>query len=164
MARVAGCLDDQHATAMVGGRPLAVLATTDATGAPHSALISWFVPLDECTLVAALDTRSRHVRNLRHNPRFALQILADDLVLAVSGRAEFVVGELASAPFPASAVRLSLETVVDQQLPQMQFRGPSYTFDITKGHRDAVERRVLAELAATDPRPPWSTDRQEEPA
>ncbi|APU17233.1 MULTISPECIES: pyridoxamine 5'-phosphate oxidase family protein [Actinoalloteichus] len=161
MARVAGCLENEHASAMVDGRPVAVLATTDDTGRPHSALISWFVLLDSHTLVAALDDRSRHCRNLRDDPRFAMQILADDLVLAVSGRAEFLAAELPSAPFPASVVRLMLDAVVDQRQPQMRFRGPGYEFDAAKRHRDGVERQVLAELAATDSRPPWPIRRDD---
>ncbi|MBB5923167.1 putative pyridoxine 5'-phosphate oxidase superfamily flavin-nucleotide-binding protein [Actinoalloteichus hoggarensis] len=156
-----GSLEDQHASAMIDGRPVAVLATTDETGRPHSALISWFVLLDSHTLVAALDGRGRHCRNLRNDPRFAMQILADDLVLAVGGRAEFLTAELPSAPFPAAVVRLVLEAVADQRQPQMRFRGPGYEFDAAKRHRDGVERQVLAELAATDLRPPWPIGRDD---
>lgn len=148
MSRAHRSLTEQQLERIAAERPVAVLATADGHGRPHCALISWFVVPGRDRLLLALDRRGQSYRNVGQNPRVALQILADDLVLSIAGSAEVARESIAAAPFETAQVLVSIDAVSDQSVEHVEFRAPSYRFSDAKIHRAEVERRVLEELAA----------------
>jgi hypothetical protein len=133
-------------------RPMAILSTADPHGRPHVSVVSWLHLVDAAQVTIALDRRTQHFKNIGRNPSVALSILADGLILAVSGTAEVCRDRMAATPWETAQVRVAIDFVVDQTLPGVEFVGPRYSYPDGKEHRYQVEDAVLAELAE-----PWPT-------
>ena len=133
--------------ALKGGTAV-VLATVSEDGAPTTALNSWVVAKDETTVAFALDARSSAYGNISAGRTgVGFELLADDLILAVRGKASIVKERLASVPFPCALVHVRVDAIRDHSTDSIHFRGPRYTYADDKGHRRDVERTIFEELA-----------------
>src|SRR6266850_2031752 len=61
---------------LLGGRAL-VVATVDEQGAPVTSLMTWAVARNPLTVALAVDLRNRSLRNIRMNPKVAIEELRD---------------------------------------------------------------------------------------
>ncbi len=125
-----------------------VLATTSNDGVLSTAFCSWVVAPDFHNIALALDSRSTAHRNiLAGNRQVALEVLADDLILAVRGEARIVKEQLRSVPFPCALVAVSIDEVRDHGVDGVIFKPPQYLFADGKEHRAEVERAMFEEIA-----------------
>jgi hypothetical protein len=135
---------------LLGGQAL-VVATVDEQGAPITTLMTWAVARNPSTLTLAVDTRSRSMRNVRSNPKVAIEVLGDDICYGLSGTAVVEKELMQSTPFPCALVAVHIEDVRDHAAAGIRFRGPSYSFHPGKEHRKGVEESVYAELKGPTP-------------
>lgn len=133
---------------LTGGQSV-VVATASKAGEPHAAIMTWVVARPDGTLAIAMDSRATPFRNLQENPRIALEVLGDDLVLLVRGRARVFKEKIEASPFPSVGVLVEIEEVRDQGAAGVLFKGPSYSFTEGKEHRRQVEAEIFAELRQT---------------
>jgi hypothetical protein len=125
-----------------------VLATVSPDGLPSTAFCSWVVSVNPDELALALDSRSTAHRNISAGKtRVALEILADDLILAVRGEATIVKQQLATVPFPCSLVAVSILEIRDHGVDGVVFSAPTYLFADGKEHRSEIESAIFAELS-----------------
>ncbi|MDQ6767950.1 MAG: pyridoxamine 5'-phosphate oxidase family protein [Candidatus Eremiobacteraeota bacterium] len=125
-----------------------VLATVSNDGMPSTAFCSWVVAANPTTIALALDSRSTAHRNISAGSRqVALEVLADDMILAVRGEATVVKEQLRSVPFPCALVTVSIADVRDHGVGGVIFKPPQYLFADGKEHRGEVERAIFEELA-----------------
>jgi hypothetical protein len=124
-----------------------VLATVSNDGMPSTAFCSWVVAANPDTIALALDSRSTAHRNITAGSRqVALEVLADDMILAVRGEATIVKEQLRSVPFPCALVTVSISDVRDHGVAGVVFKAPEYLFADGKEHRGEVERAIFDEL------------------
>ena len=135
---------------LLGGQAL-VVATVDEQGVPLTTLMTWAVARDPQTLTLAVDTRSRSMRNIRADPKVAIEVLGDDLCYGLRGTAVVEKEQMQSAPFPCALVAVHVDEVRDHAASGVQFRGPRYSFHPGKEHRKGVEEAVFAELKGLPP-------------
>lgn len=135
---------------LLGGQAL-VVSTVDEQGAPITTLMTWAVARNPQTLTLAVDTRSRAMRNIRANPRVAIEVLGDDICFGLRGTAVVEKELMQSAPFPCALVAVRIDDVRDHAAPGITFKGPTYTFHPGKEHRAGVEQAVFAELKGPTP-------------
>lgn len=128
-------------------RLLAVLATADGHGQPHVSVVSWLCLVDAGHVTLAMDRRTQHFRNIESNPRVALSMMADGLVLALGGTARLARDRMTSVPWETAMVSVRLDLVVDQTLAGVDMTGPRYAYTEDKQHRYEAENAILAELA-----------------
>jgi hypothetical protein len=148
---VTSALRSALAGALRGGTS-AVLATSSSTDVLTTALVSWLVSIDESTIAAAIDVRGAAFSNIMTgNDQVALEVLADDLILSVRGKATILRDRMASAPFPCALVHIKISGIRDHTLQAMKFQGPRYHWVDPKGHRTDVERAIFKELAESSP-------------
>jgi len=145
--RVTRTIRADHFEALRQQRLLAVLATADRHGQPHVSVVSWLCLLDTGHVTLAMDRRTQHFRNVGCNPRVALSIMADGLVLALGGTATLARHRMASVPWETAMVSVALDLVVDQSLAGVDMTGPKYAYTGDKQHRYEAEAAILAELA-----------------
>ena len=125
-----------------------VLATVSSIGEPATAFCSWVVGVDSSTIALALDSRSTAHRNISGgSTRIALEVMIDDMILAVRGEAQIVKEQLKSVPFPCALVTVSIAEVRDHGVDGVVFKAPHYLFADGKEHRGEVERTIFEELA-----------------
>lgn len=141
----------QHLVQFLLGGQTCVVATVDEQGAPHTTLMTWVVARNPQTLAIAVDSRSRSMKNLRHNARIAIEVLGDDLCYGVRGTAVVEKDALAAAPFPCALVAVKVEEVRDHGAAGVRFVGPRYSFHEGKEHRRGVEQAVFDELKGPTP-------------
>jgi hypothetical protein len=99
-------------------------------------------------VAVALDHRSSAYVNIASgNQRVAMEVLADDLVIAARGDAIIARQSMASVPFPCAAVILHITEIRNHSVRGIRFHAPTYEFGVDKQHRGDVERSVFAELA-----------------
>lgn len=133
--------------ALKGGTSV-VLATVGADGVPSTALNSWIVAKDENVVALAMDTRSTAYANISAGRRgVGFELIADDLILAVRGRASIVKERLELVAFPCAMVHIAVEAIRDHTVSSIHFQGPRYTYAHEKGHRGDIELAIFAELA-----------------
>jgi Pyridoxamine 5'-phosphate oxidase len=135
---------------LLGGQPC-VVATIDEKSSPQTTLMTWVVARDPQTLAMAVDIRSRSMRNLRVNPKVALEALGDDLCYGLIGTAIVEKEAMVSTPFPCALVAVKIEDVRDHRVAGVAFLGPRYSFHPAKAHRKGVEEAVFAELKGPTP-------------
>src|ERR1700680_2150930 len=134
--------------AALGGGTAAVVATVSKDGVPATALCTWIVAGEASSVAIALDHRSSAYANIAAgNKRVAMEVLADDLVIAARGEARIVRPTMASVPFPCAAVVVHINEIRDHSVRGIGFYAPTYEFGVDKQHRGDVERAVFAELA-----------------
>lgn len=135
---------------LLGGQTC-VVATVDENGLPNTTLMTWVVARNHQTLAIAVDTRSRSMKNIRHNGKVAVEVLGDDLCYGLRGTAVVEKETMAAAPFPCALVALRVEDVRNHGAAGVRFVGPSYSFHEGKEHRRGVEVSVFAELKGPTP-------------
>jgi hypothetical protein len=145
--RVTRALRTEHLEALRQQRLLAVVATADGHGQPHVSVVSWLCLVDPGHVTLAMDRRTQHFRNIERNPRIALSIMADGVVLALGGTARLARHRMTSVPWETAMVSVTLDLVVDQTLPGVDMTGPRYAYTEDKQHRYDAETAILAELA-----------------
>src|SRR5205085_10052036 len=114
-------------------------------------LMTWAVARNPQTLTLAVDTRSRAMRNIRTNPKVAIEVLGDDICYGLRGTAVVEKDRMQSPPFPCALVAVHIEDVRDHAAAGIAFKGPTYTFHPGKEHRAGVEEAVFAELKGPTP-------------
>lgn len=140
-----------HLVQFLLGGQACVVATVDEFGLPQTTLMTWVVARNPQTLTIAVDSRSRALRNLRHNGRVAVEVLGDDLCYGLRGTAVVEKEALESAPFPCALIAVKIEDVRDHGAAGVRFVGPRYSFHAGKEHRQGVEEAVFAELKGPTP-------------
>ena len=140
-----------HLVQFLLGGQTCVVATVDEQGVPQTTLMTWVVARNPQTLTIAVDNRSRAMRNLRANPKVAVEVLGDDLCYGLRGTGVVEKETLASAPFPCALVAVKIEDVRDHGAAGVKFVGPRYHFEPGKEHRRGVEEAVFAELKGPTP-------------
>ena len=133
--------------AALGGGTAAVVATVSGEGVPATALCTWVVAGEASRVAIALDHRSSAYINIASgNARVAMEVLADDLVIAARGNADIVRQSMRSVPFPCAAVVVQISEIRDHSVRGIRFHAPTYEFGVDKQHRGDVERAIFAEL------------------
>ena len=135
----------------VRGGTIAVLATAAPHGgALSTALCSWIVAKGPHRLALALDKRSAAHTNIRAGSDYvAVEVMADDVLLSIRGKAEIVEETMSSTPFPCALVCVDVVEIRDHMLTGLKFHGPRYIFTADKLHRSDIERKIFAELERT---------------
>jgi hypothetical protein len=134
--------------AALGGGTAAVVATVSKDGVPATALCTWVVAGAGTSVAIALDHRSSAYVNIASgNTRVAMEVLADDLVIAARGDAIVARQSMSSVPFPCAAVIVHISEIRDHSVRGIRFHAPTYEFGVDKQHRGDVERAVFEELA-----------------
>lgn len=135
---------------LLGGQTC-VVATVDEDGRPMTTLMTWVVARNPQELTCAVDVRGRALKNLRRDPRVAIEVLGDDLCFGLRGIAVIEKETMASAPFPCALVCVHLSEVRNHGAAGVKFFGPTYHFESGKEHRTAAEQGVFAELKGQGP-------------
>src|SRR5436190_3985231 len=135
----------------VTGGETCIVATVDEEGLPNTTLMTWVVARNPQTIAMAVDQRSRTIKNIRVNPKVAVEILGDDLCYGLRGTAVIEKETMTSAPFPCALVAVRIEDCRDHGAAGVKFVGPSYSFHEGKEHRRDVEENVFAELKGPAP-------------
>jgi flavin reductase (DIM6/NTAB) family NADH-FMN oxidoreductase RutF len=135
---------------LLGGQAL-IVATVDEQGAPGTSLMTWAVARNPVTLTLAVDTRGQSLRNIRANPKVAIEVLGDDICYGLRGTAVVEKELMESPPFPCALVAVRIEEVRDHAAAGVRFTGPRYDFHPGKEHRKGVEEAVYAELKGPAP-------------
>ena len=135
----------------VTGGETCIVATVDEAGLPNTTLMTWVVARNPQTIAMAVDQRSRTIKNIRVNPKVAVEILGDDLCYGLRGTAVIEKETMKSAPFPCALVAVRIEDCRDHGAAGVKFVGPSYSFHEGKEHRRDVEEKVFAELKGPTP-------------
>src|SRR5579863_6833282 len=134
--------------ALAGGTAV-VLATVSSSGSPATALCTWVVAIGTRTIAIALDHRSSAYVNIAvGSAHVALEMLADDLVIAARGIASIRRALLESTPFPCGGVVVDIDEIRDHSVKGIRFHAPTYVFDEDKRHRRDMERAIFSELAS----------------
>ena len=129
------------------GGTIVVLASVSPAGVPSTALCSWIVAKGPHLLALALDKRSSAFTSIAaRSDQIALEIMADDILLSVRGRARIARETLDAVPFPCALVELDVAEIRNHMLGGMRFQGPRYTFSTGKEHRGDTERKIFDEL------------------
>jgi hypothetical protein len=134
--------------ALAGGTAV-VLATVSLAGIPATALCTWVVAIGTRTIAIALDHRSSAYINISAgSTHVAIEMLADDLVIAARGTASIRRVLLQSTPFPCGGVIVDIDEIRDHSVKGIRFHAPTYVFDEDKRHRRDMERAIFSELAS----------------
>lgn len=132
----------------LGGGTAAVVATVSNVGVPATALCTWVVAGAASSVAIALDHRSSAYTNIASGgTHVAMEILADDLVIAARGQARIARESMDAVPFPCAAVVVQISEIRDHSVRGIRFHAPTYEFGVDKQHRGDVERAIFAELA-----------------
>ena len=140
-----------HLVQFLLGGQTCVVATVDDHGRPMTTLMTWVVARNPQTLAVAVDTRGKALRNIRHNPHVAIEVLGDDLCYGLRGTAIVEKDKMESAPFPCALVAVRIEDVRDHGAAGVKFIGPSYSYHPGKEHRADFEKAVFGELKGPPP-------------
>ncbi|MFD3448003.1 pyridoxamine 5'-phosphate oxidase family protein [Microbacteriaceae bacterium 4G12] len=93
---------------------IVTVATIDfEKGSPNVSAISWVYAMDESTIRFAVDQRSRIIENLRTNPALILNVIANETVYSISGRAAIKTDRMEGVPLKLTLVEVSVEEVRD---------------------------------------------------
>ena len=137
--------------ALAGGTAV-VLATVNKDAVPATALCTWVVAIGTVSIAIALDHRSSAYVNISAGSTVvALEVLADDLVIAARGKARIALASMSKVPFPCAAIIVDIDEIRDHSVRGIRFHAPTYAFDSDKAHRGDVELAVFAELASIHP-------------
>jgi hypothetical protein len=138
-------------SALAGGTAV-VLATVSLASIPATALCTWVVAIGTRTIAIALDHRSSAYINISAgSSHVALEMLADDLVIAARGTAKIRRALMESTPFPCGGVIVDIDEIRDHSVKGIRFHAPTYVFEEDKRHRRDLERAIFSELASLPP-------------
>jgi hypothetical protein len=135
---------------LLGGQTC-VVATVDEQQRPSTTLMTWVVARNQQTLVLAFDARGKALQNIRGNPEVAVEVLADDIIYGLRGRAVIEKERMDGPPFACALVALHLEECKNHAAAGVKFVGPRYHFAPDKLHRNTVEEAIFVELKGTAP-------------
>lgn len=91
-----------------------LLATIDyETGAPNVSAISWVYAKDEKTILFSVDNRSRIVKNIEHNPKVVLNVMANESTYSISGEAKIIKEKMEGVPLKLALIQLDIHEVRD---------------------------------------------------
>src|SRR2546428_7160896 len=135
-----------HLVQFLLGGQACVVATVDEKHRPMTTLMTWVVARNPQTLTMAVDTRGKALRNIRHSPHVAVEVLGDDLCYGLRGTAVIEKELMRSAPFSCALVVVRIEECRDHAAAGVKFVGPTYRYHRGKEHRHGVEQAVFAEL------------------
>jgi hypothetical protein len=142
-------IDNALQTALRRGTSV-VLATVSDNGEPSTAFCSWVISAGPQTIAIALDSRSTGYRNINAGrTQVAVEVMADDFIGSIRGRAAVVKDQLRSVPFPCALVAVRINEVRDHRVGGVIFKAPRYLFEDGKEHRGEVERAIFEELQET---------------
>jgi hypothetical protein len=131
---------------LLRGGTIVVLASVSPDGVPSTALCSWIVAKGPRKLALALDRRSSAFSSIKAgSDQIALEIMADNILLSVRGKAT-IERDLDNVPFPCALAMVEVVEIRDHMLGGMHFKGPRYAFTEGKEHRSDVEQRIFNEL------------------
>ncbi|HXW77237.1 MAG TPA: hypothetical protein VEJ20_07510 [Candidatus Eremiobacteraceae bacterium] len=132
---------------LVRGGTIVVLASVSPEGVVSTALCSWIVAKGPRHLAMALDVRSSAYASIRAGcDQIALEIMADDILLSVRGRASVGSEWLDDVPFPCALVWVEVIEIRSHMIEGLRFAAPRYVFADDKRHRADVEQRIFAQL------------------
>lgn len=90
------------------------IATVDyATGGPNVSAISWVFAKDEQTILFAVDSRSRIVKNIEVNPLVVLNLVANESVYSIQGHAVIKEEKIEGVPLSLTLVEININEVRD---------------------------------------------------
>lgn len=127
---------------------IVTIATIDfEKKSPNVSAISWVYAMNTSTIRVAVDQRSRIIENLRHNPSLILNVMANESVYSISGKAEIKADCIEGIPLKLTLVEIAIEEVRD-----VMFYGaklsvePKYekTYDLRAAAK--LDHQVLAAL------------------
>jgi uncharacterized pyridoxamine 5'-phosphate oxidase family protein len=90
------------------------IATIDhETGGPNVSAISWIYAPSEEHIHFAVDNRSRIAQNIRNNPSIVVNIIANESVYSISGKAHIKVEKIEGVPLKLALVDVAISEVRD---------------------------------------------------
>ena len=132
---------------LLRGGTVVVLASVSPDGVPSTALCSWIVAKGPHRLALALDKRSSAYTSIAAgSDQIALEVMADEILLSIRGKASIHKDSLDAVPFPCALVAVDVKEIRDHMIGGLEFHGPRYRFTDTKQHRSDVERKIFDEL------------------
>lgn len=106
-------LTDQLFEAFQSGHYV-MLSTVDyESGGPMINAISWIFATDKKTLRFAIDSRSRIVENMKHNPAAVISMISGESTYAIAGQANVLTGEMDDVPLKLALIELVIDEVRD---------------------------------------------------
>jgi hypothetical protein len=129
------------------GGTVLVLASISPDGVPSTALCSWVVAKGPQRLAMALDKRGAAYASIAAGSnQVALEVMADDVLLAIRGTATIEEQSMTSTPFPCALVCVDVAEIRSHMFAGIEFKGPRYLFAPGKERRKAVEGAIFEEL------------------
>ncbi|AEH48731.1 pyridoxamine 5'-phosphate oxidase family protein [Parageobacillus thermoglucosidasius] len=90
------------------------IATIDhETGGPNVSAISWIYAPSEEHIYFAVDNRSRIAQNIRNNPSVVVNIIANESVYSISGKAHIKAEKIEGIPLKLALVDVAINEVRD---------------------------------------------------
>jgi uncharacterized pyridoxamine 5'-phosphate oxidase family protein len=90
------------------------IATVDhETGGPNVSAISWIYAPNEEHIYFAVDNRSRIIQNIRNNPSIVVNIIANESVYSISGKAHIKAEKIEGVPLKLALVDVAISEVRD---------------------------------------------------
>jgi flavin reductase (DIM6/NTAB) family NADH-FMN oxidoreductase RutF len=93
---------------------LVTISTVDhETGGPNVSAISWLYAPDEKSILLAVKSESRIVKNVLHNSELVVNLMANDSVYAIHTEATVKVERMEDVPLKLALLSLDVKTVRD---------------------------------------------------
>lgn len=93
---------------------IVTIATIDfEKGTPNVSAISWVYAMNESSVRFAVDQRSRIVENVRSNGAVTLNMIANESVYSISGKASVQTDRMEGVPLKLALVEIAIEEVRD---------------------------------------------------
>ncbi|MFS0861337.1 pyridoxamine 5'-phosphate oxidase family protein [Fredinandcohnia sp. 179-A 10B2 NHS] len=83
------------------------------TSGPNVTAISWVYAPSEGVITFAIDTRSRIVQNIQHNPLVVMTMFANESTYAISGNARVKKEKLENVPLQLTLIEVTINEVRD---------------------------------------------------
>lgn len=127
---------------------LVTVATVDhESGGPNICAISWILAKDEKTIHFAIDNRSRLIENIRKNDQAVVNLIANESVYSISGKADIIEEKIEGVPLKLALVELKINEVRD-----VMFYGskitvePQYDKTYDKVAAERLDKQVMEAL------------------
>ena len=132
---------------LLRGGTVVVLATVSPEDVVSTALCSWIVAKGSHRLALALDMRSSAYTSIAAgSDRVALEVMGDEILLSIRGKATIEQETLDSVPFPCALACVDVDEIRDHMIEGLQFHGPRHKYSSGKEYRADVERKIFEEL------------------
>lgn len=142
------CLSSATQAYLAGRGHTIIVATVAADGLPDIDLISWVMPVDEITIRFAVGAHNPAAQNIPSNGRVTLQVLGQDQVCAIKGRASVIKPRMKATKFPQVLFEMAVEEVRDNMYGAGMVEGdvPVHRDERVEALRIEVEKAVYAEI------------------